>query len=198
MEKITVVTRELPVGRPSAETNNKANRLAFANKKLLALRDEKRDTLNAMNREIKRLEGVVDELSTDVVNATEVAMVRCTQRVVEADWELEVVRDDTGDVVETREMTDAEIKSYQQQSLPLEGGPSAGYRFGRARADDDEDPEAADATPADGEEEVDEDELDDDEGSVADLAGLPGDDDEDPDYGEDWGDAAEASPQQSA
>jgi len=155
----TTEIRRLPIGKPTDEIASKAISLAVACKKLQAATDAKKDAANQFNRDIKRLEGVVEELSAEVVDGVRIGDVECTADVVAVagDFEFVVTRTDTGETVETREATDEEVNAFKQTTLTLE---DRGARNGRRL------PKGAD-------------------GDDGEATKLPDDDDEDPDYGAD-------------
>ena len=152
--------RRLPIERPDDKALNAGTMAADAVLRLGVLKAEKKAAADAFNLAIKTLEAEIVSLSAQAMGGVEMGEVECVYETTRDgdDFKRVTYRAATGEFVEERAATNDEINDYMQATLPLE---ARGARNGRRVVKD------VDEGPAEK---------------------LPDDDDEDPDYGEDWGD----------
>jgi hypothetical protein len=121
MEKSRIIVsgedRELPVSLTSGEVDNYARQLASEVESLTLLDEEKKDWNSAFNKRRKTQNDLVLEVTKKVNTGQEDRLVRCSIIHDYGKKKVEVLRDDTHEVVETRSMTKAEYETAMQLRL---------------------------------------------------------------------------------
>lgn len=117
--------RRLPIQLTDAERNVKARHAASLVHERTMLEEQKKETAAEYAERIK-------DLSTKITAAVEAARTGIEERDVEVNpkpnneaFVVEFYRDDTGELVESRPMTDEEIRVARQRELPLRGSATA-------------------------------------------------------------------------
>jgi hypothetical protein len=113
------VIRKLPIHLTDDERNTKARHAASLLHEKALLEEQKRETVADYADRIKVLSAEITAASAAARTGIEEREVEVSPRPNNDRLVVEFYRDDTGDLVETRPMTEDEVRVARQQNLPL-------------------------------------------------------------------------------
>jgi hypothetical protein len=106
--RVTKTTRKLPVFLTDAELIQRGADLSSNMKKMKVMEDERVTENDKRKSDIKLVKEIVDKLVATIAERTEERDVQCDQIPYYASGMVEIVRCDTGEVIDKRPMTDSE------------------------------------------------------------------------------------------
>jgi hypothetical protein len=113
------VLRKLPIHLTDDERNTKARHAASLLHERALLEERKRETVADFADRIKELTTEINAASTAARTGIEEREVEVSPKPNNERLLVEFYRDDTGDLVETRPMTEDEIRVARQQVMPF-------------------------------------------------------------------------------
>lgn len=113
--------RKLPIHLTDDERNTKARHAASLLHERALIEEQKRETVADFADRLKELTAEINAASTAARTGIEEREVEVSPKPNNERFVMEFYRDDTGDLVETRPMTEDEIRVARQQSLPMRG-----------------------------------------------------------------------------
>lgn len=111
--------RKLPIHLTDDERNTKARHAASLLHEKALLEEQKRETVADFADRIKEISAEISAASAAARTGIEEREVEVSPRPNNDRLVVEFYRDDTGDLVETRPMTEDEVRVARQQNLPL-------------------------------------------------------------------------------
>jgi hypothetical protein len=108
MSNTKTVIRQLPVDLSVDELATKGERLAACEVYAAELRKQKSDFVKEMNEQIQEQLVTIQELAHAIDAKEELRDVDCTESMDFERGQYSLIRDDTGEEIEARELTDAE------------------------------------------------------------------------------------------
>lgn len=111
--------RTLPVSLTNTETLERASQLAQTLTDLAVHEEEEKSRKSKAKLISEKLEGEIQRLGKIISRREEPREVDCHEVMVLADSIARVIRDDTGELVETRALLEHEIKDLRQTKLAL-------------------------------------------------------------------------------
>lgn len=102
------ITRRLPCNLNDEDLLDRGKQLANAEKDYTTVEDEKREAMRDFKKSLDAIQGRIDELSTAIRDKIETRDVECTVSNNFQTMRKEISRNDTGEVVETYEMSESE------------------------------------------------------------------------------------------
>lgn len=113
--------RALPVRLTDDERLEFGKRLAEELSNLYAMEDNKKSVASKLGKEIETQEELVNKIRYKVASGTEDRPIDCHEDPNVELRTMELVRMDTGKVIESRPMSSEELNKARQKELPLEG-----------------------------------------------------------------------------
>jgi len=113
------VIRKLPIHLTDDERNTRARHAASLLHERALIEEQKRETVADFADRIKELTAEINAASTAARTGIEEREVEVSPKPNNERFVMEFYRDDTGDLVETRPMTEDEVRVARQQVMPF-------------------------------------------------------------------------------